>query len=73
MCVDACVQVFLLSVPQMEAIRAQIETEQPLIGDRTAFTVLSEQYKDNPKFLPKIEVRARGKLVCSYRGAGGKG
>lgn len=41
----------------MEAIRAQIEIEQPLIGDRTEFSVLSAQYKDNPKFLPKIDVR----------------
>lgn len=42
---------------QAAAIAAEIAAKQPLVGDIEPPSVLLEEYRDNPQFLPKIQVR----------------
>jgi ubiquitin thioesterase protein OTUB1 len=61
---------------QSEAIRREVEAEQPLVGEEESPQVLLAQYADNPAFLPKLAHfgglyrairRSRGDGSCFYR------
>lgn len=43
---------------QAQALRAEVESSQPLVGDEELPASLAPAYADNPTFLPKIAVRS---------------
>jgi ubiquitin thioesterase protein OTUB1 len=69
-----------LTIDQMEAIRTEVNTNQPLIGKKETVQTLLERYKDNtasPGFVPGINYlstvfstmrQVRGDGNCFYRG-----
>ena len=42
---------------QAQALRAEVEASQPLVGDEELPSSLAPSYADNLTFLPKIAVR----------------